>query len=134
VLAEKYPLDKAMLWYGEDRPSVLPLGGGAADEAQTAALLSGAPLRRLVRRLRRQFDTLVIDGPSISTSPAIRSLAPLASSTLMIVEWDKTDAALVANAVEGLDLRKVAIIFNRVDLARYGRFKPARPGASLAAA
>jgi Mrp family chromosome partitioning ATPase len=112
----------------------MPLGGGAIDDAQIAALLSGAPLRRLVRRLRRQFDTLVIDGPSISTSPAIRSLATLAGSTLMTVEWNKTDAALVANAIEGLDLRRVALIFNRVDLARYGRFTPARGDASLAAA
>jgi succinoglycan biosynthesis transport protein ExoP len=134
VLSEKYPLDKAMLWYGDGRPSVMPLGGGAIDDAQIAALLSGAPLRRLVRRLRRQFDTLVIDGPSISTSPAIRSLATLAGSTLMTVEWNKTDAALVANAIEGLDLRRVALIFNRVDLARYGRFTPARGDASLAAA
>jgi succinoglycan biosynthesis transport protein ExoP len=134
VLAQKYPLDKAMLWYGEDRPSVMPLGGGGADEAQIAAALSGAPMRRLIRRLRRQFDTLVIDGPPISTSPAARSLAALAGAVLVIVEWDKTDAAVVGAAVEGLDSQKVSVIFNKVDLARYGRFAPVRAGATLAAA
>jgi succinoglycan biosynthesis transport protein ExoP len=130
VLAEKYPLDKAILWYGEDRPSLIPFGGAPdVDGAGIAALLSGAPLRRLLRRLRRQFDTLVIDGTSIAATPAIRSLATFADVTLMVVAWDKTDSSAVASAIEGFDPQKVSVVFNRVDLARYEGLAPTREAA-----
>ncbi|MGA2795265.1 MAG: hypothetical protein ABSE69_17410 [Roseiarcus sp.] len=64
----------------------------------------------------------------------MRALASLADVTLMIVEWNKTDAARVAEAIEGLDPEKVSIIFNKVDLVRYARFAPVGPGPALAAA
>jgi uncharacterized protein involved in exopolysaccharide biosynthesis len=135
VVGEQYPLEKALLWHGEDRPSIMPLGGaGGAAGPNINTLLSGAALRRLIRRCRRQFDTLVIDAPSVLQVPGVRALASLADVTLMIVEWNKTDAARVAEAIEGLDPEKVSIIFNKVDLVRYARFAPVGPGPALAAA
>ncbi|WP_158815567.1 GumC family protein [Methylocapsa sp. S129] len=114
VAAEQCPLEDAVLWYDEDAPSILPLGG--AGGAEIDALLSGAPLRRVIHRCRRRYDTLVIDGPSILEAPAARALAGLADAILMVAAWDKADAALLANAMEGFDLRKTSLVFNKAGL------------------
>jgi polysaccharide biosynthesis transport protein len=130
VAAETHPLDRALLWYGEGRPSVLPFGGSTGgDEAKIDAMLSSAALRRVLRRCRRSFDSVILDAPALSTTPAVRSLAALADRTLIVAEWDKTEAAAVAAALEGLDLEKVQVLLNKVDPARYSLFAGSGPDA-----
>jgi polysaccharide biosynthesis transport protein len=135
VAAETHSLDRAVLWYGEDRPSLLPFGGApGGDDAKVDALLSSAALRRVLRRCRRQFDSVILDAPALSKAPAIRSLAALADRALIVVEWDKTDEGAVAAALEGFDLEKFEFVLNKVDPVRYRLFASGGPDAPAAPA
>jgi len=70
-----FPLEKALLWYGEAIPLYCRSAGrGARGGGHLDALISGAALPSLLRRCRRQFDTLVIDGagPSKRRPPCAR--------------------------------------------------------------
>ena len=129
VAAEECPLEEAVLWYGEEAPSILPLGGSGG--ARIDDLLSGAPLRRVIHRYRRRYDTLVIDAPSVVEAPAVRELASVADVILMVAAWDKADATSLASAMEGFDARKVNLIFNKADLPHNA---PAAPNPSPDAA
>lgn len=134
VVEEDYPLEKALLWYGEASPTVLPLGGaGGGEGAKLDALLAGPELHRLLRRCRRQFDTLVVDGPAVLEAPALRSLATLADAILMIVEPDHTDADRIAEAIKGFDPLKLCVVFNKCADAR-SQSSAAGSDPSLAAA
>jgi polysaccharide biosynthesis transport protein len=118
VAAGECPLEEAVLWYGENAPSILPLGGSGAERpAGINALLSGVPLRRIIHQCRWRYDTLVIDGPSVLEAPAAPALASLVDVILMVVAWEKTDAATLAKAIEGFDLTKVSLVFNKADVA-----------------
>jgi polysaccharide biosynthesis transport protein len=135
VAAGVCALDDAVLWFGENSPSVLPLGGSAdAAAGPTETLLSGAALRRLIHDCRGSFDRIVIDAPPILAAPALRALARLADSVLMVVEWDVTDAALLDQAMEDLDPGKTGVVLNKVDLARHGGFAPLKIDAATAQA
>jgi uncharacterized protein involved in exopolysaccharide biosynthesis/Mrp family chromosome partitioning ATPase len=135
VLEEDFPLEKALLWYGEASPTLLPLGGaGARGGGHLDALISGAALPSLLRRCRRQFDTLVIDGPAVEAAPALRSLAKLADAVLMIVDESRAEADRIAQAIEGFDPLKLCVVFNKASDARSASSAPVASGASLAAA
>jgi uncharacterized protein involved in exopolysaccharide biosynthesis/Mrp family chromosome partitioning ATPase len=117
VLAGRCPLDEAVLWFGENSPSILPIGGAADAAAGLEAMLAGADLPRLIHECRHSFDMVVVDGPSLLETPAARALADSADATLMVVEWNKTAHGLVDKAMIGLDPRKTALVLNKVDLA-----------------
>jgi Mrp family chromosome partitioning ATPase len=112
-------LDEAVLWYGDDAPSVLPLGGSRESAVRRDAFLSGAALRSVIHDCRRDFHTVVIDAPSVLAAPALRVLGRRVDAVLMVVEWGKTDAALVDEAMECFEPRKVGVVVNKVDLERY---------------
>jgi succinoglycan biosynthesis transport protein ExoP len=111
VAAEECALEEAILWYGEDAPSILPLGNAAG--AALAALLSGSALRRVVHRCRRLYDVLVIDGPTLPEQPALRALADLVDRTLLVVDREQADPDRLAPVLDGIDKRKVQIVFNK---------------------
>jgi succinoglycan biosynthesis transport protein ExoP len=125
VVAGECRLDEALLWFGEEAPSILPLGGSAhATAAEIEAVLTGPALLRLIHECRRSFDTLVIDAMPILETPALRALVKLADATLVVAEWNKTKGALVDKALEGLDPGKVGLVLNKVDPASHGAIEP----------
>ncbi|MGE5369303.1 MAG: hypothetical protein ACM3PD_06870, partial [Chloroflexota bacterium] len=67
---------------------------------------------------------IVIDGPPALESPHVRFLAREADEALFLIEWDKTDAADVALALERLESRNVSILFNKSDAARLRPYDP----------
>lgn len=115
VAAELCSLEDAVLWYGDDAPSVLPLG--ALDSGEREALLAGAPLRRIIHRCRRRYDALVIDGPPLLEAPALRGLADLVDATLVVVADEQGDANGLAKALDGFDRRKTRLVFNKMAVA-----------------
>ncbi|HLH49076.1 MAG TPA: hypothetical protein VKV96_07035, partial [Roseiarcus sp.] len=109
--------------------SLLPLGGetpNALDEGR-------GRLAALLRRCRRRFDIVVVDAPAIAQSSLARDLAP-GAAILLVVEWDATEANLVAEALTGLDAKSASVVLNKVDLARYAQFEPSRAKALQQAA
>jgi MinD-like ATPase involved in chromosome partitioning or flagellar assembly len=114
VAAERCSLEEAVLSGGADSLDILPLGGSG--DGQIVALMSSAPLRRVIHRCRRRYDTLVIDAPSVMEALDVRELGSLADATLMIAAW-QADPTLLAKALEGFDKRKVRLVFNRTEAA-----------------
>jgi succinoglycan biosynthesis transport protein ExoP len=115
VAADECVLEEAVLWYGEDAPSILPLGNVAG--GALAALLSGSALRRIIHRCRRLYDVLVIDGPPLPDQPALRDLAVLVDRMLLVVDTDQADPDRLAQTLDGFDKRKIQVVFNKAPLA-----------------
>lgn len=113
------PLEEAILWFGDGAPSILPFGGAGASESGRDATPSGAAFLRVVQESLRSFDVLVIDAPSATATPALRPLARRADAILMVLEWDRTEPEAAADAIARFDARKLAVVLNKVDLARY---------------
>ena len=130
VAAEECPLEEAVLWYGEEAPeSILPLGGSGG--ARIGALLSSAPLRRVIHRYRRRYDTLVIDAPSVEEAPAVRGPGERCrchSYGRCAGQGADATSLSFGDGKQGFDARKVNLIFNKADLPQ--RYAPAAPNPS----
>ncbi|HLW93505.1 MAG TPA: exopolysaccharide transport family protein [Roseiarcus sp.] len=122
VLAGRLSLQNAVQWRGSGEADLLAFGDAGSEGASESIEATGAPLRAIIRRCRRQFDVVVIDAPSAQKSKAPEFLAPLAGAILMIVEWDKTEAELVATAISRLESQAVSVVLNKVDPVRYAQF------------
>jgi Mrp family chromosome partitioning ATPase len=121
VLTGDALLQDAIRWRGAGQASLLPLGAESPKPLETAR----ARFHALLRRCRRRFDVVVIDAPAIAASSLARDLAP-GAAILLVVEWDATEAKVVADAVAALDSRMISVVLNKVDLARYAQFEPVR--------
>jgi len=109
----------------EGAPSLLPFGGARSYGAAGAGEpLSVSALRRAIHDCRQSFETVVIDAPSALAWPALRILARRADVILLVVEWNQTDPARVEEALDSFERRKVVVVFNKVDLARYAEAPP----------
>jgi polysaccharide biosynthesis transport protein len=107
------------------RYTVLPFGGGALERrVSAAALMNGVTLRATLKLCRRWFDIIVIDGPPALGCAHVPLLAHEADFTAMVVEWNKTTPAAMTQALQILGSKEVAIVFNKVDLARFALFDP----------
>jgi polysaccharide biosynthesis transport protein len=85
----------------------------------TADLLMSPKMRDLIRKLRSEFDYIVIDtSPLLPVIDAL-ALATVADKVLVIVEWGQTRLATISEAFKILrpEAHRVAgIVFNKVDL------------------
>ncbi len=124
VLAGDALLQDAIRWRGAGQASLLPLGAELASRARLRDP-RGRRLHALLRRCRRRFDMVIVDAPATTTSSLARDLAP-GAAILLVVEWDATEASVVADAVAALDSRMISVVLNKVDLARYAQFEPVR--------
>ena len=67
-----------------------------------AALLDSANLQELIRRLEKQFDVVIIDGPPVLGLADAPLLARTAEATVLIVEAGKTRRSAVRDTVRRL--------------------------------
>ena len=128
VLSGETLLQDAIRWRGAGEASLLPLGAESANALEEGR----GRLAALLRRCRRRFDIVVVDAPAIAQSSLARDLAP-GAAILLVVEWDATEAGVVAEAIAGLDAKSASVALNKVDLARYAQFEPIRAKALQAA-
>ncbi len=100
ILLKQEPLDEAAL-SAAVRPTYIPnlfvLPAGRS-RFNAASLLHSERLPELLRGLRKQFDTIMIDTPPMVNIPDARVLARLADGVIMILRSAHTtrDAALLA--------------------------------------
>ena len=121
VLAGDALLQDAIRWRGAGQASLLPLGAQSPKPLEATR----TRLHALLRRCRRRFDVVVVDAPAIAMSSLARDLAP-GAAILLVVEWDATEAKVVADAIAALDSRMISVVLNKVNLARYAQFEPVR--------
>jgi Mrp family chromosome partitioning ATPase len=108
-----------------DGYTLLPFGGRTVGRNPSiAGLMSGMTLRGALKLTRKWFDIIVIDGPPALEAPHARVLAAQADRTVFVVEWDKTSAEDVEAALERLDLRAAAMLYNKTEGARLSLYDP----------
>ncbi len=94
-----------------------------ADAGSLDGMLGTARLATAIRSCRNRFDSIVIDGPAVFEAGYAATLAGAADLSLMVVEWDATESAEVAEALERLRPADAAVVLNKVDVARYARYE-----------
>lgn len=87
-------------------------------------VLSGR-LELLLSELRNRYDLILIDSPPVLASADARALAPLADTTLFVVQWDSTPRTVARNAMRILQEAHgsvVGSVLTQVDVDRHARY------------
>jgi succinoglycan biosynthesis transport protein ExoP len=108
---------------GIDRLSFLPCG---ADAQHSPELLEPAMLRGLLKKLRAEFDVILLDTPPVLVSADAATLAASADGVIMVVRAGQTDrgaAELARQRVVSAGGRVLGAVLNDPDgvLARFGK-------------
>jgi Mrp family chromosome partitioning ATPase len=98
----------------------------AAAPASPWRTLTGAPgFRALLRRLREEFDLVVLDCPPALASAEGPVIARLADRCVLVSGWDRTPLSAIRAAMRALRARSTAVYVNRVPPGyRFGRLRP----------
>jgi capsular exopolysaccharide synthesis family protein len=87
--------------------------GEVADDA--VELLSLARMKELMRFLRREFDTVIVDAPPLLPVADARLISTLTDATVMVIFQGRTAYSSTERAVEMLDRKKMlGVILNGV--------------------
>lgn len=92
------------------------------------------PFRRLLDRLGRVFDVVLIDSPPVALASPAEIIAGIADGTIMVVKADGYDTEVVQQAkaqLEQAPARFVGVVLNQLDMRRsdphlyyYGAYQP----------
>jgi capsular exopolysaccharide synthesis family protein len=104
VLAGGAALEDALVTVEAHHITVLPAGGTGAHPAE---LLGTVTMRRLLDRLRSQFDRIVIDAPSAAPLADVGILTPLVDSVLLVVRAGVTSKPAIQEAINSIDQAKL---------------------------
>ncbi len=114
------PVEQAVLRDATTGLHFLPASGPAPSSASAPELLSSRAMTEALGRLKRQFDTIIIDAPPLLPVIDGRVLADHADQVVMVMVWRQTPKQLAKKALSALgpNQRKVAgVIVNEVDPA-----------------
>ena len=97
VLAGRAALDDALVTIDDYNLTILPGGAAAAPE-----LLGTTAMRRVLQALRAQFDRVVIDAPTATSSADAALLSPLVEGVLLVVRVGVTPKPAIHDAIAAL--------------------------------
>ena len=89
-------------------------------------LLHSAAMARLLSQLRDSFDLVLLDTPPVLAVSDVRTLAPVADHTMLIVAWSRTEWAaskLALRMLREAGAQIVGAVLSRVDVAQLARFE-----------
>lgn len=122
VLSGEAYLGDALLSLHEVEVDVLPV---AARPPVPAKLLQSKRLAEIVQQLKEAYDLVVLDSPPLLLVSDAQLIAPLADTTVMIVQWQKTPRASVARALALLRQSSASIagaVLTQVNLRRHAEY------------
>jgi Mrp family chromosome partitioning ATPase len=93
VLAGRMPLQRALQETGQSHLVALPAGGCSGDQAWPP----GDALRPLIRQMRKLFDLVLIDGPSLDGGPEIVPLGSACDCLYLVLPPDAVDSTAVTD-------------------------------------
>ena len=96
VLNGTVPPEDAVVTSDDGTISVIPTGRGRGEEAR----LGTAGMVELVRRMRLEYDVVIIDCPEAVDVPDARLVADLADVQLVVVQWRRSLRRRARRAVE----------------------------------
>jgi Mrp family chromosome partitioning ATPase len=95
------------------------------------AALADNRMMRLIERLRKNYDLIIIDGPSVLEVAEARLLAAFVDKVLFAVRWGKTRAEVAYNALQALQRdtssglligATVWAVVTRVDINQHAKY------------
>ena len=95
-------------------------------------LLSGDHLARLLEKLRKKYDCIVIDSSPLLGNAEARLLASLVDKVLFVVKWGGTPVEVTQSALsvlrnpggpEGDHIGLVSAVITRVDLKKHSLYR-----------
>lgn len=98
--------------------SFLPANGGTR-VAQTAELIGTAQMERLLDLLSNTYDFVIIDLPPLAPVVDVRVIARLVDGFVYVVEWGKTSATTVQQAMQtvpSLHDKLLGVILNKTNM------------------
>jgi hypothetical protein len=104
VLREGPADDEAQVTFGP-----LP-GGPLAGRGGALRALDPVVLAEYWRHLRRRADLVIIDGPPVLASPVALAMAPTVDGVVLVVEAEKTRAAVAAAARDALAASRANVL------------------------
>jgi uncharacterized protein involved in exopolysaccharide biosynthesis len=135
VLKHGYDLRIALRRDTSESYSLLAFGGSDVEKGvSVSALMSGAPLRALIRLCRQRFDVVIIDGPPALQAEHARLLARCSDLAVIVAEWGKANPSEVTETVDRLGLNEAVLFFNKVDVAQLRLIDPLQARRIAAAA
>lgn len=103
---------------------LLPMGR-VSDVADASERIGGERMKALLARMRARFQVIILDAPPLLPFADTRHLLSEADSAVLVVEWGRTDAAVVTAALGTLGRnapRVAGIVLNKVDVRSYGDY------------
>lgn len=125
VLTQRIDLDAALQWGGTSGLTVLPAGSGPVNPGE---LLATPAMRELLGELRRRFEVVLIDTPTIAAVTDAAVLGSFDSSTLLVIAQGSSTRPKLDDAISMLAAgggAPVGIVLNRIPRRLPWRRRPA---------
>ncbi|MEW6642040.1 MAG: Wzz/FepE/Etk N-terminal domain-containing protein [Pseudomonadota bacterium] len=103
-------------------------------------ILAGERMPNLLRQLRENYDSVIIDGPPLLVITETRFLATMVDKVVFVVKWASTRRDVVRNAInllrnlDGIGERNVAppiVLLSQVDLKAHADYRYGDVGEAL---
>jgi len=91
----------------------------------SSEVLSSAPLKEIIERLRKQYDYVVVDLPPLAPIVDVQAAAHLVESFVFVIEWGRTKIDVVEHALghaRGVCDNLLGVVLNKVDMNVFGRY------------
>ncbi len=122
VLAGQAELESVLLRDTQSSLQILPVRSGAANPPD---LLGSNHMANLLKRLRGDFDLVILDSAPVLPVVDSRVLSRLSDKVVFVVAWRDTPRDAAGNAVRDLrdyDADIAGVIFERLDLKKQQRY------------
>ncbi len=105
--------------------SLAVLPAGAKSTMSPPDLVNSQRMRDIVATAASQYEMVILDGPPVLAVSDAIILGEIADATLFVVEWQKTNKGLAAQAIKQLEAsgaRVAGAILNKADLERMSAY------------
>jgi capsular exopolysaccharide synthesis family protein len=117
-------LKDAMKFLPDHNLTVIPAGSMPMNPAE---LLGSTAMRRLLDKLRTQFDRVILDTPPVLPLADVAVLAPIVDGTLLVVRAGVTPKPAIENALRAFDSsRLLGVVLNESGVEHDYRYEATR--------
>ena len=100
-------------------------GSGNVNIMQTVELLSSARMRECIAKLRKDYEIVLVDLPPLLPITDVRATTEFIDKYILVVEWAKTNTALVRRALEAnpdMSVKLAGGILNKVNFQKLSKY------------
>lgn len=124
VLAGRRALEDILV-HDQNLDLVIAPGAANVNIMQTVELLSSSKMRECIAKLRKDFEIVLVDLPPLLPITDVRATTEFIDKYILIVEWAKTNTALVRRAMEAnpdMSVKLAGGILNKVNFKKLSKY------------